>query len=110
MKQRTSTKDSHKILVISPFSYWADIGADLLRRVDLNCDIFIHKGWLDYIRWAISGRWRKYSVIYHVYGVWNWLLSLILAMSGKPIIWHWIGSDILELRTNSRGRIAGFIH
>ena len=92
-------KQPYRVLLMGPCIYWDDVGAGLLRREGLYCDIFSKTGWLTYILWAVRGRWRRYDVIYHISGIWSWLLSLILSMTGKPIIWHWIGSDVLYFKS-----------
>lgn len=102
-------KQPYKVLLMGPAAYWAEMEAKLLRREGFCCDVFSKTRWLTYIIWAIiwaiRGQWRKYDVIYHVCGIWNWPISLILYMSGKPIIWHWTGSDVLTFKngTVSRG-------
>jgi len=93
-----------RVLVMGPTRYWVDLEARLLSREGFHCDVFKKTGWLPYIGWGIGGTWRRCDVICHVYGVWNWLVSLMLSMAGKPIIWHWIGSDVLSFKSGKASR------
>lgn len=46
------------------------------------------------IKWIVKGQWRQFDVIHHVRGI-SWFYGMIFALIGKPVIWHWIGTDVM---------------
>ena len=61
------------------------------------------------LKWALKGHWRRFDVIHLANGIWEWKAALILMLVPRPIIWHWIGTDILNFQRNSQKSWKGFI-
>jgi len=96
----TTEKKPYRILITGPSTYWLELVRRYLERQDFKCEIANPQWFLKLLMWLGCGRWRDYDVIYRVGGSGTWMYNFILAFTGKPIIWHWIGSDVLLLRNN----------
>ncbi len=89
---------------MGPYPYWTDVTTTLLNRESISCDLFQPTGRLALIKWFLEGQWRRYNIIYHVGGITNWRTGLTLSMTAKPVIWHWIGSDVLSFESGEASR------
>ena len=86
-----------RVLVMGPSTYWVELVARMLVWQGHHSEVFQPKGRLQLTKWLLSGRWRRYDVIYHVGGPsTDWPANLVISLVGKPVVWHWIGSDVLR--------------
>ena len=85
-----------KILVTGAIPYWNNVTAQLLRRARISCDVLDRFDFIKLFKLCISGRFRKYSVIYQVCAINNWIFTLLLMLLRKPFVVHWIGTDVLS--------------
>ena len=102
----TTEKKNYRILIMGPSIYWVELVARYLQRHGYVCEIAEPKWLLHLLLWLVRGDWRGYDTIYRVAGSGIWMYNFILACTGKPIVWHWIGSDVLLLR---QSRLARFV-
>jgi glycosyltransferase involved in cell wall biosynthesis len=101
MSVEPTQKHNGRILIMGPSTYWIELVTRYLQREDFFCEIDNPKWLLKMLTWLIRGQWRRYDAFYRIGGSGSWMYNFILFCTGKPIIWHWIGSDVLLLR-NSR--------
>lgn len=87
---------------------WIPVAGRLLERAGLAHDEAVPTGRLALIRWAL-GAGRRYAAIHHVMGCSQWRTSLAMMLTGRPVVWHWIGSDVLGYR-QSLGSWAGWVN
>ncbi len=99
----TNQKKSPRILIMGPSTYWVELVSRYLERHGLLCKIVNPKWLLKLLMWLGRGQWGNFDAIYRIGGSGTWMYNLILAYTGKPILWHWIGSDVLLLQ---RGKLA----
>lgn len=103
MKFNISSKDlidkrqSNKIIVMGRVTRWVRVAAMLLEREGFLCDVQPSWG-RELLKWFFKGKWSEYKVIYHIGGTYKWFSGLLFFMTRRPVIWHWIGSDILFFR------------
>ncbi len=98
-------------MVMGLVPYWNNVAADLLHRAGIRCDVFNVTGWRKWLPWVLAGKAGKYDYIYQVCGTGRWQLSLILAMTGKPFIIHWIGSDVVSFASGRGSKLwRGFVN
>ncbi len=76
-------------------SNWLDVTAELLRRAGLRCDVLQFGGRTQMIQAALRGRFRKYDVV-HCVGGRARVPGLLFKLLGKPVVWHWIGTDVMH--------------
>jgi glycosyltransferase involved in cell wall biosynthesis len=74
---------------------WLDVAAELLWRAEIPCDVLDFPSRLALILAALGGRFRKYDVI-HCVGGRARAPGLIFRALGKPVVWHWIGTDVMH--------------
>ena len=84
--------------------YWNNVAGDLLARTSYQYEILQPNQWLKCLGWFISGKFRKFDLIYQVCAINNWPLALALSLLRKPWILHWIGTDVLSFREKKASR------
>jgi len=97
----TTKKKNYRILLMGPSDYWVELVCRYLQRHGFICEIANPKWLIKLLVWLCRGQWRCYDAFYRIGGSGTWMYNFILACTGKPVIWHWIGSDVLLLK-NSR--------
>jgi hypothetical protein len=87
-------KSKRKPLHVAVFGQWnwLDVMAELLRRAGMTCEILPDFPRWAFVKWVLSGGWRRFDVIHHVRRA-GLLVPLTFAVLNKPFIWHWIGAD-----------------
>lgn len=85
--------------------YWLDVVAELMRRAGVSCETVALERW-DKVRWFCEGGWRHIDVVHLIGGV-DWRMGGMLALVRKPVLIHWIGSDVLRLSAAVRGGVRG---
>lgn len=74
---------------------WLDVAAHLLQRAGMSCEtIPDFPSRMAFIKWVLTGQWRQFDVIHRVRGT-SWFYGAVFALLGKPVIWHWIGTDVM---------------
>lgn len=76
-------------------SNWLDVTAELLRRAGLRCDVLQFRGRSALVKAALRGDFRAYDVIHQVGGRAR-VPGLLFKLLGKPVVWHWIGTDVMH--------------
>ena len=89
--------------------YWVQVLCYLLKLSGLHAEALDPHGRFALLKWALKGHWRRFDVIHLANGIWEWKAALILMLVPRPIIWHWIGTDILNFQRNSQKSWKGFI-
>lgn len=89
--------------------YWAQVVCNLLKRAGLCAKVLDPHGRFALFKWAVKGQWWRFDVIHLATGMWEWRAALVLMLVPRPIIWHWIGTDILNFKRNCRRGWKGFI-
>ena len=74
---------------------WLDVAAELFRRAGIACEVVDLRTRKALLKWILSGRWRRFDVVHHIGGM-NRFLGMIFVALGKPVVWHWIGTDFLK--------------
>ena len=83
---------------MGPSTYWVDLVARMLQRRGHHSEVFQPKNRRQRWGWLLSRRWRRYDLIYHVGGTSTDFPNILaITLTGKPILWHWIGSDVTGL-------------
>ncbi len=90
--------------------YWMGVAAELFRRAGMKGELVRPQSRLASVRWLLWGSWRRLRAIHHVGGPCRWRTALLLRLLGRPVVWHWIGSDLLSFRDTSRGRWATWVN
>ncbi|MCP4713260.1 MAG: glycosyltransferase family 4 protein [Planctomycetes bacterium] len=67
----------------------------LLQRAGISYDICQKTGIRAMAGALLSRRLQKYNVVYHIGGVCDRPIDLLLPGYQGPLIWHWIGTDIV---------------
>ena len=75
--------------------YWAKVALEMFQRANVEAEIVPIAGRAALPRWLLSGAHRRYSSIHHLNGPCDWRMSLTLGIAGLPVVWHWIGSDVV---------------
>jgi glycosyltransferase involved in cell wall biosynthesis len=101
MSVETFKKNKYRVLIVGPSTYWVELTCRYLQRHGFICTMANPKWLLKLLAWLCRGQWRCYDALYRIGGSGTWMYNFILACTAKPVIWHWIGSDILLLK-NSR--------
>lgn len=83
-----------QVAVIGTFN-WIGVAAELLRRAGMECQTIPDMSPAKFVKWVLSGGHRRFDVIHHVRGT-SLYPGLPFAMLGKPVVWHWIGTDIMH--------------
>ena len=76
--------------------YWVNVAADLLKQEGISHDICLGTGWGELIRWLWKSPGKRYPLVYHIGGTCNKPIDLILPFITRPLIWHWIGTDVVS--------------
>ncbi len=76
---------------------WLDVAAELLRRAGITCEVLNISSIRQIAKWMLKGHWRRFDAFHHVQGF-DWYWGSALAAVGKPVIWHWIGTDVVQFR------------
>lgn len=75
--------------------YWLEVMAELLSRAGVTCEVVDIHSKEAAVSWMLRCKWRHFDAIHHIYGP-NWWWGTSMAILRKPIIWHWIGTDVLD--------------
>jgi len=104
--ENVSTKNSFsvRILLTGSIPYWNNVAAELLIRSGYSCDILHSNQWGKLIAWFFTGKLFRYDIVYQVFAVNNWAVSLLMVILGKPFITHWLGSDILSFSSGKASK------
>ena len=78
--------------------YWPEVVGELLRRAGIRNEVVDISKRRYRLYWVLSGAWRRYDVI-HMVGGFDWRLGTVLEFCGAAVVVHWIGSDVLRLRS-----------
>ncbi len=79
---------------------WLKVVAEVLRRAGVPHEVFdIRSGWL-FLRWLIEGDWRRFDAVHHICGL-SWYARLAFALLRKPVLWHWIGTDVYTFQNHT---------
>lgn len=89
---------------------WLPVAANLLIRAGLEAEPVQANERLGLLRWALGGRSRQFDAVHHLTGPSNWKSPLLFRLRGLPVVWHWIGSDVLAYRESARRRLGGAIN
>ncbi|HAU37776.1 MAG TPA: hypothetical protein DCX07_08680 [Phycisphaerales bacterium] len=81
---------------------WLEVAAELLRRADIGCEVVDLRSRSELARWIAQGKWRRFDAVHHVWGV-RRPAGLALRLLRKPVVWHWIGTDVTRYREVCRG-------
>ena len=83
---------------------WLEVAAELLRRAGMECKLFpdFPTG-RAFLKFALGGGLKGFDAVHHVRGT-SWFYGSVFRLIRKPVIWHWIGTDVLEY---SRTRFGG---
>jgi len=98
---KTESPKRFKVAIIGIWN-WLDVAGELFRRAGIDCQVLNLHSRKDYFWWIIKGGWREFDVIHHVWGN-ERLPGLVFKTLGIPVVWHWIGSDVLNFRKIWRG-------
>ncbi len=79
---------------------WLPVAAELFRRAGMKHDVVDLRSRRRMIGWFLGGGHRNYDAICHVGGS-VWLIGVLASIVRKPVLWHWIGSDVLSVSTNT---------
>jgi len=111
IRSNTENKDSQRNLRVDVMGspYWVQVVCNLLKRAGLCAEVLDPHGRFALLKWALKGHWRRFDVVHLATGVWEWKAALILMLVPRPVIWHWIGTDILNFQINSQKGWKGFI-
>jgi hypothetical protein len=90
-------------------SYWAQVACNLLKRAGVNPEVVDPHGRFALLKWALRGRWRRFDVIHRAGGIWRWQEAIVFLLVPRPIIWHWIGTDICSFQECPRKGWKGFL-
>lgn len=109
-------KSRPHIAVMGASIYWVELVERILSDQDCVCEILRLQNRRQRWGWLLSRHWRRYDMIYHVGGTsTDFPNILVITLTGKPILWHWIGSDvtllaeILQLR-DWRSRLKQWVY
>ena len=81
---------------------WLEVAAELLRRAGITCETIPDlPNRRAFMKWVLRGEWRRFDAIHHVRGT-IWSSGLTFAVLGKPVVWHWIGTDALRFQSIHR--------
>ena len=86
------------ILLTGSVPYWNTVAGDLLSRTGYSCEILGPGQWLTFLKWFLTGKLRRFDLVYQVCAVNNWPVAFFLSLMNKPYMLHWIGSDVLSFR------------
>jgi len=81
---------------------WLEVAAELLRLAGMTCEVFDMRSRRQLMRWVMQGHWRRFDVIHHLWGG-RRAQGVLFAALRKPVVWHWIGSDVLAFKAICRG-------
>jgi glycosyltransferase involved in cell wall biosynthesis len=104
---KTSLQEFRIDVMGSP--YWVQVVCNLLKRAGLCAEAVDPHGRFALLKWAVKGQWRRFDVIHLTSGIWEWKAALVLMLVPRPIIWHWIGTDLISFQRNSQNGWKGFI-
>jgi glycosyltransferase involved in cell wall biosynthesis len=90
-------------------SYWAQVICNLLKRAGLCAEVLDPHGRFALLKWALKGQWRKFDIIHIVGGLWERNAAIIFILVPRPVIWHWIGTDVHDFQRNCQKGWKGFI-
>lgn len=76
-------------------SNWLEVTAELLRRAGLECEVLDFPSRMKLVRAALRGGFRRYDVV-HCVGGRARVPGLLFKLLGKPVVWHWIGTDVMH--------------
>ncbi len=93
----TSSKKSKRAFRVAVMgsAYWLKVAAELLGRAGVTCEVVDIQSKRAAASWLFRCQWRHFDAIHHVYGP-NWWWGTSMAILGKPVIWHWIGTDVMD--------------
>lgn len=109
------SKEDIRIAVMGS-SNWLEVIAELLRRAGMSCDLLNVCESCPFLKWVFKGYWlrfwivRSYDVVHHIGGCCNWRLGMICTLFGRPVVWHWIGSDIVDFKDAGSRSLRGFLY
>jgi glycosyltransferase involved in cell wall biosynthesis len=109
------SKEDIRIAVMGS-SNWLEVIAELLRRAGMSCDLLNVCESCSFLKWVLKGYWlrfwivRSYDVVHHIGGCCNWRLGMICTLFGKPVVWHWIGSDIVKFKDAGLRSLRGLLY
>lgn len=108
---RYELQDSQRKLRVDVMGspYWAQVVCDLLKRAGLCAEVLDPHGRFALLKWAVKGHWRRFDVIHLATGIWEWKAALILMLVPRPVIWHWIGTDVHNFQRNCQKGWKGFL-
>lgn len=100
-----NSKDPQRALHVAVMGTWnwLDVAAHLLRRAGMSCEtIPDFPSRLAFIKWILMGKYRRFDIIHHVRGI-SWFYGAAFALVKRPVIWHWIGTDVMRFGKICRG-------
>lgn len=99
-----SNQNRYRVLIIGSSTYWVELVSRYLERYGFVCEMANPKWLIQLLVWLCRGPWRRYDAICRIGGLGAWMYNFILFCTGKPIVWHWIGSDVLLLQNSGLAR------
>jgi hypothetical protein len=95
------------MIAVTNHRYWGEVLASLFARRGIAYEfVSLRPNWY-FIGWLLCGRWRRYTA-FHVVGMCWWLVATMRFF--RPVVCHWIGSDVLAYRTAKERTIRGWLH
>jgi glycosyltransferase involved in cell wall biosynthesis len=88
---------------------WSEVAFQLLEKAHLEPVRPELRGRGAMLRWALGSEARQFDAVHHVMGPVYWRHCLALMLTRRPVVWHWIGSDVLGYR-HSLGTPAGRVN
>ena len=89
--------------------YWLRVVGELLRRAGVQREMLDLTRRPDKVGWVLKRGWRRFDVI-HMVGGMDWRLWTVLGLAGIPVVTHWLGSDVIHLRTSGQRGWRGRLH
>lgn len=83
-------------------SHFANVACHLFKRAGMNPEIVNPQGKTAILKWIVTGQWRQFDVIHNVGGIWLWKQALVWLLVPRPVVCHWIGSDVCQFQKHCK--------
>ena len=101
-------KCDFRINVMGPV-YFTNVAFNLFKRAVMNAETVNPQGKFAVLKWIVTGQWRRFDVIHIVQGIWLWKQALVWLLVPRPVVCHWIGSDVGQFQRNCKKGWEGFL-
>ena len=90
-------------------SYFVKVACNLFKRAGMNPEAVNPQSKFAILKWVVTGQWRRFDVIHSVGGICLWKQALVRLLVPRPVVCHWIGSDVYQFQKNYKKGWEGFL-